>query len=148
MNQYSETLMGHFQDPHNRGHMESPSCVGIAGIPGQGRYIQLFLNIAADRVERMQFDSYGCGVTIAVCSILTELAEGRTRSECADLCEEDIISALDGIPPHKRDCAHFGIVALQNALEAWNQLETNARPASSAADGISHSASTCKDCPS
>lgn len=122
MTQFSETLMDHFQEPRNRGRMESPDCIGTAGIPGQGRYIQLFLRIAADRVGRVQFECHGCGVTIAVCSVLTELTEGRTYSECAALSAEDIIAALDSIPPHKQDCAHFAIAALEQAVLDWRAL--------------------------
>ena len=119
MSSFSETLMDHFQAARNRGPMDSPDCIGIAGVHGQGRFIQLFLRISNDRVERMQFESYGCGVTIAVCSVLTELAEGLTRNQCSAIQPADIAAALDGIPSHKMDCAHFAIVALRNAIEQW-----------------------------
>jgi nitrogen fixation NifU-like protein len=123
MTQFSETLMDYFQSPRNQGRMEDPDCVGTAGIPGQGRYIQLFIKLADGRVSRMQFDSYGCGVTIAVCSLLTEMTEARSREECASIHPDDIAAALDGIPPHKMDCAHFAVVALQNALQDWPSQE-------------------------
>jgi NifU-like protein involved in Fe-S cluster formation len=103
MTRFSETLMDYFQSPRNQGLMNSPDCVGTAGIPGQGRYIQLFLRVTSDRVTKMQFSSYGCGVTIAVCSVLTELTEGRTRSECEAIDVEAIVRALDGVPAHKMD---------------------------------------------
>ena len=97
--------------------MESPDLVGTAGTPGQGRYIQFFFRINAGHVECMQFDCNGCGVTVAVCSVLTDMVEGRTRDECLRICPEDIATALDGIPSHKMDCAYSAVVALQNALK-------------------------------
>jgi hypothetical protein len=38
-------------------------------------------------------------------------------AHCAAIRPADIVEALDGIPPHKADCAHFAILALQNALK-------------------------------
>jgi nitrogen fixation protein NifU and related proteins len=117
MADYSETLMEHFQSPSNMGRMESPDCVGTAGTPGQGRFIILYLRIADERIERAQFECNGCGVTVAVSSVLTELVEGRTIAECLALRPTDISEALDGIPPYKADCAHYAITALRNAFE-------------------------------
>ncbi len=123
MPEFSETLMDYFQTPRNQGKMYAPHCIGIAGVPGQGRYIQLFLRIVSGRVERMQFDSYGCGVTIAACSVLTEMVEGRPKEECSAIQPDDIAVALDGIPQHKMDSAHFAILALKNALVKWPSQE-------------------------
>ena len=106
--------------------MEDPDCVGMAGVSGQGRYIQLFLKVSQGRVARMQFDSYGCGVTVAVCSVLTEMVEGKSKEECTTVLPDDIADALDGIPSHKMDCAHFAVAALKNAVEDWpSQEETS-----------------------
>ena len=126
MTQFSETLMDYFQAPRNQGRMEDPDCVGMAGVSGQGRYIQLFLKVSQGRVARMQFDSYGCGVTVAVCSVLTEMVEGKSKEECTTVLPNDIADALDGIPSHKMDCAHFAVAALKNAVEDWpSQEETS-----------------------
>ena len=133
MTQFSETLMDHFQAPRHQGRMANANCIGTAGIPGQGRFIQLFLRIVAGRVERMQFDSYGCGVTIAVCSVLTELAEGHTKPGCVAISPEDVIAALDGIPPHKQDCAHLAVAALQQAIQEWPDEEESEEAPDSAA---------------
>jgi len=123
MTQFSETLMDYFQAPRNQGMMENPDCTGLAGNFGQGRYIQLFLKIMHGRVQRMQFASYGCGVTVAVCSVLTEMVEDKTKEECSTILPDDIAEALDGIPAHKMDCAHFAVTALKNALDDWPSQE-------------------------
>ena len=67
----------------------------------------------------MYFNSYGCGVTIAVCSVLTEMVEGMTKEECLAIQLADIADSLDGIPAHKMDCPQFALVALHNALANW-----------------------------
>lgn len=116
MSSFSETLMDHFQSPRNQGRMEAPDVVGGAGIPGQGRFISLYLRIADERVQAARFECYGCGVSVAVCSILTEMVQGKSLAECLALEPVQIIDALDGIPPYKQDCAHFGVAALRNTL--------------------------------
>lgn len=129
MTSFSETLMDHFQSPRNQGRMEKPDLVGGAGVPGRGRYIVLYLQIANDQVKAAQFECYGCGVTVAVCSVLTELIQGKPLSKCVSLQVEQIIEALDGIPPYKQDCAHFGITALKNAIEQSSITDDSAKTA-------------------
>ena len=83
MTEFSETLMDYFQAPRNQGRMGSPDLVGTAGIPGQGRYIQLFIKLSNGRLARMQFGSYGCGVTIAAvpCTVSEKIACGLISCE-------------------------------------------------------------------
>lgn len=98
MTQFSETLMDYFQAPRNQGRMDDPDCVGTAEFLGPGAISQLFLKVSQGRVARMQFDSYGCGVTVAVCSVLTEMVEGKTKEECTSMRPDDIADALNGDP--------------------------------------------------
>ena len=116
MSHFSETLMDHFQSPRHAGCMTNADAVGVAGTPGQGRYLILYLNVIDGRISRAQFEAHGCGVTIACGSVLTELVERRCPDECQQITAEMLMDALDGIPPHKQDCAGFAIRALQNAL--------------------------------
>ena len=114
---FSDILMDHFQSPRNQGRMDSPDVVGIAGVPGQGRYLILYLRLNAGRISQATFEAHGCGVTIACGSALTEIVTERRPQECADLTPQNLIDALDGIPPDKRDCAGFALHALRNALK-------------------------------
>jgi len=116
MSRFSETLTDHFQAPRHAGCMEAADAIGIAGTPGQGRCLILYLKVSDGRVARAQFEAHGCGVTIACGSVLTELVEGRSPEECKPLNADQLIAALDGIPPDKQDCAGFAIRALQNVL--------------------------------
>jgi NifU-like protein involved in Fe-S cluster formation len=108
--------MDHFQSPRNRGKLEDADAVGVAGLPGQGRYLVLYLKVCAGRVSGAAFDCHGCGVTIACGSVLTELVVGRPIDECRWLTSTSLIEALDGIPADKQDRAGFVLLALTNAL--------------------------------
>ena len=51
--------------------------------------------------------TYGCGPTIAAGSMLTEMIVGRTIEECRELTAEQLIEALDGMPPDKLHCPRW-----------------------------------------
>lgn len=122
MSRFSDTLMDHFQAPRNMGRMESPDIVGLAGVPGQGRYLVLFARIADGRIANAQFECHGCGVTIACGSALTELITGRTIAECEKLTGSDLASALDGVPPDRGDCPEFAMHALRSVLDQFAEM--------------------------
>ena len=122
MARFSAMLMDHFQEPRNQRPLSSADVVGTSGVPGQGRFLSLYLRLSEGRVALATFECHGCGVTIACGSILTELVEGRTLEECAALTAKDLIAALDGIPADKQDRAGFALIALQTALSQTRQI--------------------------
>ncbi len=76
----------------------------------------MFLKVVDGRIAAATFQTYGCGPTIASGSMLTELIVGRTIAECRKLTTDDLIAALDGVPPDKLHCPALAIGALQDAL--------------------------------
>lgn len=117
MPRYSATVMSHFTAPRNIGQLESPDRVGLAGRPGQGRFVVMQLMVDEERVTAARFQSHGCGATIAAGSMLTELVQGRTIDECRHLSADHLLLALGGLPADKAHCAGFALAALRNALE-------------------------------
>jgi nitrogen fixation NifU-like protein len=113
---YSETLMDHFSSPRNQGLMPDPDRVGRAGSPGRGPFLILYLRLGGGRVSEARFQTYGCGATIASGSALTEAITGREVGECLRLTAQDLIDALDGMPPTKLHAPELAIVALRDAL--------------------------------
>src|SRR5262245_28880944 len=104
MAKYSETLTEHVMAPRNGGVMENPDLTGHAGTPGRGAFPILFLIVREGRIAAAKYHTYGCGPTIASGSMLTELIIGRTIAECRELTAEQLIEALDGVPPDKLHC--------------------------------------------
>ncbi|WP_339910227.1 iron-sulfur cluster assembly scaffold protein [Symmachiella dynata] len=117
MSHYSETLMDHFQSPRNWGQLVQPDHVGVAGVPGRGRYLVLHLNVEDDRIIAARFQSHGCGATIAAGSMLTDMIQQRTVSECLAITTDELTTSLDGLPPNKQHCAGFAVAALHNAFQ-------------------------------
>jgi nitrogen fixation NifU-like protein len=102
--------------PRNGGVMENPDLTGHSGTPGRGAFLVLFLKLDGDRIAAARYHTYGCGPTIASGSMLTELIVGRTVAECRELTVDDLIAALDGVPPDKLHCPALAITALRDAL--------------------------------
>jgi len=119
MAKFSETLTEHVMAPRNGGVLQDPDLMGHAGTPGRGPFMVLFLRLRDDLVAAAKYQTYGCGPTIASGSMLTEMIVGRTITEFQELTVEDLIEALDGVPPDKLHCPALAIGALRDALSRW-----------------------------
>jgi nitrogen fixation NifU-like protein len=119
MGKYSETLTEHVMNPKNGGLIENPDLTGHAGAPGRGAFMILYLKMEDERIAVAKYHTVGCGPTIASGSMLTELITGRTVAECRELTVENLIEALDGVPPDKLHCPALAIGALKDALARW-----------------------------
>jgi nitrogen fixation NifU-like protein len=119
MSNYSETLIDHVMASRNVGTIENPDLTGHAGTPGRGAFIILYLEVHDERITAAKYHTVGCGPTIASGSMLTELIIGKPVSECRKLTVEDLIEALDVVPPDKLHCPALAIGALKDALARW-----------------------------
>jgi nitrogen fixation protein NifU and related proteins len=119
MGKYSETLTEHVMAPRNGGAIENPDLSGHAGAPGRGAFMILYLKIQDDRITAAKYHTFGCGPTIASGSMLTEMIAGKSIGECRELTVENLIEALDGMPPDKLHCPALAIGALKDALAKW-----------------------------
>ena len=119
MGKYSETLTEHVMSPRNGGAIESPDLTGHAGAPGRGAFMILYLKLEGERIRAARYHTVGCGPTIASGSMLTEMITGKSIAESRELTVENLIDALDGVPPDKLHCPALAVGALQDALSKW-----------------------------
>ena len=116
MSRYSARLLDHVLSPRNGGAMDSPDAIGKASLAGRAPYVTIYLQVRQGVVTKAMFQTFGCGVSIACCSVLTEMITGRALIDCRSLTGESLIETLAGIPPEKQFCADMAIDALQDAL--------------------------------
>jgi nitrogen fixation NifU-like protein len=116
MSRFSDILMDHFNSPRNRGRLESPDLVGVAGTVGNGPYIVLALRVCDGIVTDVKCETHGCGVTIAAGSMLTELIANRPLVECRSITVETLTQALGGVPSDKAHGPAIAVAALKSAL--------------------------------
>jgi nitrogen fixation NifU-like protein len=95
---YSKTVMDHFRKPRNVGVIEDADGIGEIGNPLCGDMMTIYLKIADDHIEDIKFQTFGCGSAIAVSSMLTEIAKGKSIEEAKKITNKDVAAALDGLP--------------------------------------------------
>ena len=116
---YSKTVMDHFRNPRNVGVIEGADGVGEVGNPLCGDMMTIYLQIKNDRIEDIKFQTFGCGAAIAVSSMLTEMAKGKTIDEAKNISNKDVAEALEGLPKNKLHCSNLGADALHLAIKNY-----------------------------
>ena len=119
---YTAKVMDHFANPRNVGIIEDAHVVVQAGDPGCGDGLLIFLKIEDGRILEMKYKIYGCGAAIATASMASEMARGRTLDQVlAEVTEERIAEALDGLPEGKMHCSNLAAGALRAAITQYRK---------------------------
>ena len=116
---YNKTVMDHFRNPRNVGVIDDADGIGEVGNPLCGDMMTIYLKIADDRIDDIKFQTFGCGSAIAVSSMITEIARGKTLEEAKKLTNKDVADALEGLPKNKLHCSNLGADALQMAIKNY-----------------------------
>ena len=120
---YNETVMDHFRNPRNVGVIEDANGIGEVGNPLCGDMMTIYLKVVEDRIADIKFQTFGCGSAIAVSSMLTEIAMGKSIEEAKKITNKDVASALDGLPKNKLHCSNLGADALHMAIRDYEDRE-------------------------
>ncbi|MCF8086304.1 MAG: Fe-S cluster assembly scaffold protein NifU [Desulfohalobiaceae bacterium] len=116
---YNQVVMDHFKNPRNVGEMDNPDGVGEVGNPLCGDMMHIYLKVKDDKIDDIKFQTFGCGSAIAVSSMLTEMAKGKSLEEAKKLSNQDIADALEGLPKNKMHCSNLGADALHQAIQDY-----------------------------
>ncbi|HGE70994.1 TPA: Fe-S cluster assembly scaffold protein NifU [Candidatus Poribacteria bacterium] len=116
MGAYSEKVMDHFMNPRNVGELENPDGIGRVGNPTCGDIMEFQIKVENDRIADVKFKTFGCGAAIAVSSMVSELAKGKTLDEAMKITNRMVAKELDGLPKNKMHCSNLGADALHKAI--------------------------------
>jgi len=137
---YNKTVMDHFRNPRNVGVIENPDGVGEVGNPLCGDMMTIYLKVEDHRIKDIKFQTFGCGSAIAVSSMLTEIAKGKTIDEAKGITNKDVAEALEGLPKNKLHCSNLGADALQMAIKDYEDKKSGkTRPDLKRVDRHEHS---------
>ncbi len=116
---YSEKVMEHFMNPRNVGEIENPDGIGEEGNPVCGDMMTFYIKVKDDRLEDVKFKTFGCGAAIAVSSIVSEMAKGKTLDEAMKITPRSVADELEGLPKNKLHCSNLGAQALNKAIQDY-----------------------------
>lgn len=120
---YSEKVMDHFQNPRNVGVIEDANGIGKVGNPVCGDVMAFYIKVRDNRLEDIKFQTFGCGAAIAVSSIVSEMAMGKTIEEALKITNKNVAEELGGLPKNKLHCSNLGADALHKAIENYKERQ-------------------------
>ena len=118
---YSAELLDHFQHPRNVGDVAHPDASVELSNPACGDILRLTVRVEDARIAEIRFKAKGCVPAMACGSAVTELVQGKTVTEAAQLTLEDVVRAVGGLPETSGHAGHLVIEALKAALAQVNK---------------------------
>jgi nitrogen fixation protein NifU and related proteins len=116
---YSDKVMDHFMHPRNVGEIENPDGVGEVGNPVCGDMMTFYIKVKDSHLDDVKFKTFGCGAAIAVSSMVSEMAKGKTLEEAKKITPELVAKELEGLPKQKFHCSNLGAQALNKAIDDY-----------------------------
>jgi len=120
---YSEKVMEHFQNPRNVGVLKNADGVGQVGNPVCGDMMTFYIKVEDNRIADVRFQTFGCGAAIAVSSMVSEMALGKTLEEAMEISNKSVAEELGGLPKNKLHCSNLGADALHKAIENYKKRQ-------------------------
>ncbi len=116
---YSDKVMEHFMNPRNVGEIEDADGIGEVGNPVCGDMMTFYIKVDDNRLSDVKFKTFGCGAAIAVSSIVSEMAMGKTLEEARRITPALVAQELEGLPKNKFHCSNLGAQALNKAIDEY-----------------------------
>ena len=116
---YSEKVMEYFMNPRNVGEIEDADGIGEVGNPVCGDMMTFYIKVKDNRLEDVKFQTFGCGAAIAVSSMVSEMAIGKTLEEALAITPSLVAQELEGLPKNKFHCSNLGAQALRKAIRDY-----------------------------
>jgi len=135
---YSEVVKDHFKNPRNVGEIDNADGIGEIGNPVCGDMMNISIKVEDNIIKDIKFLTFGCGAAIAVSSMLTEMAKGKTLEEAKKITNKDVAEALEGLPNNKLHCSNLGADALQIAIKDYENRQAGEAGNESSLAGKEH----------
>jgi nitrogen fixation NifU-like protein len=116
---YNEKVMQHFINPQNVGEIKDADGIGEVGNPVCGDMMTFYIKVKDNKLEDIKFKTFGCGAAIAVSSMVSQIAKGKTIEEALKITNKDVADELGGLPKNKLHCSNLGADALHAAIKNY-----------------------------
>ncbi len=102
--------------------MENPTASGEYFSDSCGDLYNFFLKIGPGAViEDISYFTTGCGFGTATCSLVVDLAKGKTVEEAGQITESQVMDMLGGYPEKKKDYPQRALEALRVAIDDYKE---------------------------
>lgn len=122
---YSKKVMDHFMNPRNVGEIKDADGIGEVGNPVCGDMMTFYIKVRDNKIDDVKFKTFGCGAAIAVSSMVSEMARGKTLDEALKISNKSVAGELGGLPKNKLHCSNLGADALHKAIDNYRQKQKN-----------------------
>lgn len=116
---YNEKVMDHFRKPRNVGIIEDADGIGEVGNPVCGDMMTFYIKVKDGILVDVKYQTFGCGAAIAVSSMISEIATGKSIEEAMQITNHMVAESLGGLPDQKHHCSNLGADALHKAIEDY-----------------------------
>ena len=119
---YSETVIDYAMNPRNAG--EIPDADGYGHALGScGDDMEIWLKVKNDIITEAKFWTNGCSTTIASGGMITDMARGKPIQKAMHINQQDVLTALDGLPEESEHCAQLAANTLKDAIKNYLELK-------------------------
>jgi nitrogen fixation NifU-like protein len=94
------------------------------GNPVCGDMMTFYIKVKDNRLADVKFKTFGCGAAIAVSSMVSEMAMGKTLDEARKITPKLVADELEGLPKNKFHCSNLGAQALNKAIDNYLKKQT------------------------
>jgi nitrogen fixation NifU-like protein len=108
-----------FLNPVNVGEIVKPSARVEVEDPVCKNVIKLYLQVENNIIEEAKFKAFGCPVTIAACSLATQIITGVQIEDALELRFEQILVELVSVPEEKIVCVQAVVNAVREAIDYY-----------------------------
>ena len=127
---FSELTQATMADPQYGGPLENFTHCGASGAPGDGPFVQIWMECAPGKREegrvggegesavivRAAYKSNGCPSSMAAGAMAARVLTGLTIEKALLLTGEDLLRIMGGVPEGKEECAFRAIAAVRDAI--------------------------------
>jgi nitrogen fixation NifU-like protein len=106
--------------PCHLGKMDQPDA--YAHVQGYcGDLMTFYLRIEDGRIPEVTFTTEGCDATIASGEMLASMVVGLSLKAAEQVTPDDVLTALDGLPPNHVHCAELAVTTLREAIARYRK---------------------------
>lgn len=113
---YSQKVLAQFQNERFVGELPDATAYVQTTDPVCGDVLRLSLKIIDGRIAAVRFRARGCVAAVACGAQVCEMLVDRPATEAARITVEQLVSALDGLPPASMHAAQLAVGSVRTAL--------------------------------